>query len=114
MKKHMSCFTAYGEICGKSGNVSRMGRKELAEYIEEKMYQEYLDFGGKDAVSAWYRQMLENRIQNLIQLCLEEYIRRDGKSKGTESMIKMACKYGREMQIVRTDRKVFRNLEVKV
>ncbi|WP_373124749.1 DUF2493 domain-containing protein [Blautia producta] len=38
----------------------------------------------------------------------------DGKSKGTESMIKMACKYGREMQIVRTDRKVFRNLEVKV
>ena len=59
--------------------VYRMERKELAEYIEEKMYQEYLDFGGKDAVSAWYRQMLENRIQNLIQLCLEEYIRRDGR-----------------------------------
>lgn len=58
--------------------VYRQARKKLAEYISDRMYEEYTDYGGGEAIFAWYRRTLENRKSQLIQLCIDKYIERSG------------------------------------
>lgn len=47
------------------------GRKQLARYIRERMYEEYIAFGGVQAVEDWYKKaMLDNR-SKIYALCIE-------------------------------------------
>lgn len=70
--------------------VYRQARKSLAEYIGERMYKEYTEYGGKEAVFEWYRRTLENRKSQLIQICVETYIKRS-----SETVSKKESLYGK-------------------
>lgn len=44
------------------------GREQLAEYIREQMFQEYLRFGGCDAVKSWYDDALKKNREAVMDL----------------------------------------------
>ena len=51
----------------------QQGRQQLADYIREKMYQEYLAAGGVDNVRAWYADAITQRKHRLFAYCLEKW-----------------------------------------
>lgn len=51
----------------------QQGRQQLADYIREKMYQEYLAAGGVDNVRAWYVDAIAQRKHRLFADCLEKW-----------------------------------------
>lgn len=62
-------------------------RKQLAEYIRDKMYDEYISFGGVDAVQAWYDKAVENAKDRLIDLCVQKWNAvKSGEQKMIENM----------------------------
>lgn len=53
------------------------GRKQLTEYIRDKMFQEYLKVGGKPGIQKWWEQALPTAKKKVLDLCLTRY--RQGK-----------------------------------
>ena len=49
------------------------GRRQLAEYIREKMFREYTAFGGRDAIEKWWQEALPKVKDKLIAMCVERY-----------------------------------------
>lgn len=63
------------------GNKSRMemiayyqARKQLAEYIKDNMYKEFQEFGGKDGVDAWYKNVVQSNYDNILNILIWHYI----------------------------------------
>lgn len=48
-------------------------RGQLAEHIRNKMYEEYIAFGGAEAVRMWWQNILEKKKDDIIALCLKKY-----------------------------------------
>ena len=51
----------------------RAARIQLAEYIRDQMYKEYIAFGGKEAIRAWFAKQIESHKNDILQLCAEAY-----------------------------------------
>lgn len=51
----------------------QQGRQQLADYIREKMYQEYLAAGGVDSVRAWYTDAIAKKKHRLFAYCIEKW-----------------------------------------
>lgn len=51
----------------------QQGRQQLADYIREKMYQEYLAAGGVDNVRTWYADAIAQRKHRLFADCLKKW-----------------------------------------
>ena len=52
----------------------REGRRQLAEHIRKKMLEEFLAFGGADAVREWWEDSIRKNHDRIIDLCLEKYV----------------------------------------
>lgn len=52
----------------------RAARIQLAEYIRDQMYKEYVAFGGKKAVWAWFQEQIKLHKRDLLQLCAAAYV----------------------------------------
>lgn len=67
-------------------NIYTEGRRQLAEYIRDRMFEELRAFGGREAVNKWFEQAILDSRERLIRLCMETekqepYVTaRDGKS----------------------------------
>ena len=48
-------------------------RQQLAEYIRDRMFEEYKAFGGVQAVQKWYEQAVINAKDRLIELCIRKW-----------------------------------------
>lgn len=59
-------------------------RTQLAEYIRDRMLEEYKSFGGVDAVEKWFKDAVRKHKEDVIQLCVQKYL--DVK-KGTEQNV---------------------------
>lgn len=55
------------------GLVVSEGRKQLADYIRERMMQEYIEFGGLAGLQNWWKDALNRHIRNIILLCCCRY-----------------------------------------
>lgn len=53
----------------------KKGREQLAKYIRDKMFQEYVNFGGAAAVEKWYINALKENWDRILDLCVERYNR---------------------------------------
>ena len=51
----------------------REARIQLAEYVRDRMFEEYIAFGGVAAVRAWFNQELEKHKDELIRICVEAF-----------------------------------------
>lgn len=74
---HEDDVTPNTEFIGTEGRMEVIaymnGRRQLAEYIRDKMYEEYKRFGGRDAVEQWFKKtVMENR-DLVYSLCAEKY-----------------------------------------
>lgn len=49
-------------------------RHQLAEHIRGNMLQEYLSFGGKKAMAAWYQKAAEENCEKIYYQCVEQYL----------------------------------------
>lgn len=47
-------------------------RKQLAEYIRDRMFEEYVNFGGREAVSEWWNKLIQDNKDMLMRLCVEK------------------------------------------
>lgn len=56
----------------------KRGREQLAEYVRDRMFEEYKAFGGAKAVKQWYREAIRGNLPGIIQLCIERYNRPEG------------------------------------
>lgn len=59
-------------------------REQLAEYIRDRMYEEYKAFGMADGVRAWWRQFCKDNQQKLVQICVTAYKEPDQRVKVDE------------------------------
>ena len=59
-------------------------RIQLAEYIRDKMLEEYLAFGGKTSVTEWYDNLLQANKDHIISLCVQKY---NAVEKGIEKIV---------------------------
>lgn len=48
-------------------------RQQLAEYIRDRMFEEYLAFGGVNAVQLWYDKAVADAKDRLIDLCVQKW-----------------------------------------
>ena len=53
----------------------KRGREQLANYIRDRMYEEYVSFGGVKGVAKWYREAVVKNLPGIIQLCIERWHR---------------------------------------
>jgi len=60
-------------------------RIQLAEYIRDKMLEEYLAFGGKTGVTEWYDNLLQASKDHILSLCVQKY---NAVQEGTEKTVK--------------------------
>ena len=76
--------------CEFVGTENRMGmiayqraRQQLAEYIREKMYEEYVSFGKDTAVRVWWQNILQEKKEDILHFCFNQYqiIQTEGKEK---------------------------------
>lgn len=63
------------------GNKARMemiayyqARKQLAEYIKVNIDKEFEAFGGKEGVTNWFRNLVENNYDNILNILINKYI----------------------------------------
>lgn len=63
------------------GNKTRMemiayyqARKQLAEYIKVNIDKEFEAFGGKEGVTNWFRNLVENNYDNILNILINKYI----------------------------------------
>lgn len=49
-------------------------RTQLADYIRQKMFEEYKAFGGINAVIDWYKKLVNNNIDKIKRLAVEHYV----------------------------------------
>lgn len=57
-------------------------RKQLAEYIREKMHEEYQNFGGIEAVQEWFIGEIREHLPEIKKMCVERYVNiKTGKEK---------------------------------
>ena len=52
----------------------KRAREQLAEYIRDRMYEEYTSFGGKDAVKSWWNTSVQANKEKLFAMCAEKYL----------------------------------------
>lgn len=50
------------------------GRKQLANYIRDKILDEYLAFGGAKAVLEWWNKAVSERKDEIIRMCVETWL----------------------------------------
>lgn len=53
------------------------GRRQLAEFIRDKMFQEYLSVGGGPGIKKWWNQILPSAKNKVLALCVERYLSGD-------------------------------------
>ena len=53
----------------------QQGRQQLAAYIRSRMWQEYLDFGGAEAVDKWWKAAVDANKEHIFQLCVAKYLK---------------------------------------
>lgn len=51
----------------------RAARIQLAEYIRDQMYKEYVSFGGVEAVRSWFNTLVLQHKDDLLRLCVEAF-----------------------------------------
>lgn len=49
-------------------------RKELAEYIRDKIHDEYVSFGGVKAIKKWWREALKKSTEVIDQLAIQKFV----------------------------------------
>lgn len=60
-------------------------REQLAEYVREQMYQEFIDFGGTAAVNDWFIDHLRANKDSLFDYCIKRYnIYMDGREPNSD------------------------------
>lgn len=71
----------------------RQARAQLAEYIEQRMFEEYKAFGGCDAVKAWWKSTMLARKEDIEKLCVDLYRKNDiaGKSVPEDETLQSWC-----------------------
>lgn len=52
----------------------QQGRTQLAAYLRKRIFEEYLAFGGKEAIEKWFASAIETNKDHLIDLCAEKYV----------------------------------------
>lgn len=64
------------------GTEQRMGmaayaqaRQQFAEYIRSRIFEEYLAYGGVDAVKKWWKGAVRASRKTVIQMCVEKYLK---------------------------------------
>lgn len=62
------------------GSERRMGmiayqraRAQLAGYIRDRMFEEYKSFGGVEAIGKWWKDILKEKQEEIIALCVAKY-----------------------------------------
>lgn len=51
----------------------QQGREQLAEYIRDKMYTEYKEYGGVNGVRRWWETAVKDHKDTFFRLCVEKY-----------------------------------------
>ena len=49
-------------------------RKQLADYIRQKMFEEYQSFGGINAVKEWYKNLINDNLETLKKMAVDKYV----------------------------------------
>lgn len=49
-------------------------RKQLAEYLRNRMYDEYVSFGGHDAIVKWWENALQQNTSKIYNWCCKKYL----------------------------------------
>lgn len=49
-------------------------RKQLASYIRDKMYEEYKNFGGIEAVNKWFVGVIHEHLPEIKKMCVSRYV----------------------------------------
>lgn len=74
-------LTPNAEFVGSAERMTQIaymnGRCQLAEYIRDKMFKEYMAIGGSPAIQAWWEKVLPSARDKVISMCIERY--RNGK-----------------------------------
>lgn len=52
----------------------QQGRTQLAAYLRKRIFEEYLAFGGKEAIEQWFKTAIEANKTHLIDLCAKKYV----------------------------------------
>lgn len=52
----------------------QQARQQLASYLRERIFEEYLAFGGKEATEKWFADAIHSHKDALIDLCVQKYI----------------------------------------
>lgn len=49
------------------------GREQLAQYIRERMFEEYMSIGGTPFIDKWWQKTIQDNKQQIFQLCVQRY-----------------------------------------
>lgn len=49
-------------------------RRQLADYIHQKMFEEYTAFGGINAVKDWYENLINSNLDTLKKMAVDKYV----------------------------------------
>lgn len=49
------------------------GREQLKKHVEDQMYQEFVRFGGNEAIDAWWKDSVQSAKDRLFAMCAEKY-----------------------------------------
>ena len=49
-------------------------RRQLADYIRQKMFEEYTNFGGIKAVKEWYQNLINDNLETLKKMAVDKYV----------------------------------------
>lgn len=65
-------------------------RASLADYIRDKIHDEWIAYGKTDAVEDWYKQQITNNTENIEKLIVEQYL----KIQNGEKTLNSGCHTG--------------------
>lgn len=59
----------------------RAARLQLSEYVRDKMFEEYISFGGVAAVRKWFMEQIELHKDEILRICAEAFAEAEAKKE---------------------------------
>ena len=69
-------------------------RTQLVAYIKDKMHEEFVNFGGFDAIYKWFTEVINSNIEKIKKLAIEEYVNVKTLRKGGRCSANVIVKSG--------------------
>lgn len=76
------------EFIGTKGDMDliayQQGRAQLADHIRQKMFEEFMSFGGAEGVEKWWETAVKGNKDDILRLCVDKY---NAVQNGTEENV---------------------------